>query len=92
MASKLKIVEINPAIRTNVEASNGYCPCAIEQNEDTKCMCKEFRDQDTPGPCTCGRFEKVKEPADEYECICCGAAVPLGNLYCPNCLVTMIRR
>ena len=55
----LKIVEVNPSIRKNVEASNGYCPCAIWQNEDTKCMCKEFREQKEAGKCHCGRFEKV---------------------------------
>ena len=55
----LKIVEVNPRIRENVEASNGYCPCAIWQNEDTKCMCREFREQREPGKCHCGRFEKV---------------------------------
>ena len=55
----LKIVEINSSIRENVEASNGYCPCAIYQNADTKCMCREFREQEEPGKCHCGRFEKV---------------------------------
>ena len=56
----LKIIEINPNIRANVEASNGYCPCAILQNADTKCMCKDFREQTEPGQCHCGRFEKVR--------------------------------
>jgi hypothetical protein len=55
----LKIIEINPGIRENVAANNGYCPCAIWQNPDTKCMCKEFREQNEPGLCHCGRFEKV---------------------------------
>ena len=59
MMSKLKIIEIRPEIRANVEASNGYCPCAIWQTPDTKCMCKEFREQTEPGECHCGRFEKV---------------------------------
>ena len=59
--SKLKIIEIRPEIRANVEASSGYCPCAIYQNADTKCMCREFREQDEPGKCHCGRFEKVVE-------------------------------
>ena len=55
----LKIIEKNPRIRANVEANNGHCPCAIWQTEDTKCMCKEFREQTEPGECHCGRFEKV---------------------------------
>lgn len=55
----LKIIEISPSIRADVEANNGYCPCAIWQNPDTKCMCREFRKQKEPGLCHCGRFEKV---------------------------------
>lgn len=58
---KLKIVEIHPEYRELVEANNGYCPCAIWQTPDTKCMCKEFRDMNEPGECTCGRFEKVED-------------------------------
>lgn len=56
----LKIIEVNPSIRANVEANNGYCPCAIWQTPDTKCMCKDFREQTEPGECYCGRFEKVR--------------------------------
>ena len=56
---KLKIVEICPEIKDFVRANNGYCPCAIWQNEDTQCMCKEFREQEEPGECQCGRFKKV---------------------------------
>lgn len=55
----LKIVEINPDFKAAVEENNGYCPCLIEQNQDTKCMCKDFRDQAIPGECNCGRFAKV---------------------------------
>lgn len=57
--NKLRIVESRPEIRKDVEASNGYCPCAIWHTPDTKCMCKEFREQKEPGKCHCGRFEKV---------------------------------
>ena len=56
----MKIIEIHPEIRENVEANNGYCPCAIFQTPDTKCMCKDFREQNEPGLCHCGRFEKVR--------------------------------
>ncbi len=37
--------EIVETIRTGLKQKNGYCPCRLEQNEDNKCMCKEFRDQ-----------------------------------------------
>ena len=55
----LKIIEIRPEIRESVKANAGYCPCAIWLNKDTKCMCKDFREQTEPGECHCGRFEKV---------------------------------
>ena len=58
---KMKIVEVNPAIKELVAENNGYCPCLVQKNEDTKCMCKDFREQTTPGPCHCGRFEKMEE-------------------------------
>ena len=55
----LKIVEVEPSIRVLVERNEGYCPCAVQKTPDTRCMCKEFREQTTPGLCHCGRFEKV---------------------------------
>lgn len=57
----MKIIEINPSVKILVEQNNGYCPCAIIKNEDTKCMCKEFKEQEESGVCHCGRFLKVKE-------------------------------
>ena len=37
--------------------NNGYCPCKLEKNNDTKCMCKEFREQ-KEGYCHCGLYIK----------------------------------
>lgn len=56
----LKIVEVRPEIAKLVAHCGGYCPCSVEQEPDTKCMCKEFREQKGPGECTCGRYEKVE--------------------------------
>ena len=56
----MKIVEVCPSIKTLVERNDGYCPCAVFKTPDTKCMCKEFREQTVPGLCHCGRFEKVR--------------------------------
>jgi hypothetical protein len=56
----MKIIEIDKSIRKLVEENNGYCPCTIVKNEDTKCICKEFQEQES-GVCHCGRFEKVVE-------------------------------
>lgn len=55
----LKIVEIDPTVAELVKQADGYCPCTILRNEDTKCMCKEFKEQKEPGVCHCGRFEKI---------------------------------
>lgn len=55
----LKIITVEASIGDLVKANNGYCPCAVIKNEDTKCICKEFREQTEPGLCHCGRYEKV---------------------------------
>ena len=57
----MKIVEIDKDFKRLVDENDGYCPCLIERNEDTKCMCKDFREQTHPGVCHCGRFEKVEK-------------------------------
>lgn len=44
-------------VKEGLKRTGGYCPCMREQNEDTKCMCKDFR-------------EKVKDPEFEGYCHC----------------------
>ena len=39
----------------------GYCPCALEQLDEFKCPCEEFRNQDKEGLCYCGLLLKVKK-------------------------------
>ena len=59
----------------------------IVRSEDTKCMCKEFREMEE-GTCHCGLYIKIKDkPAAENvdRCICCGAVIPEGRMVCPNC-------
>ena len=43
-----------------VKANDGYCPCLSVKNDDTKCMCKEFRESKNTDFCHCGRYYKVK--------------------------------
>ena len=50
-------LEITNAVKDN----DGYCCCEIDKNEDTKCMCKNFREQTEGGFCRCGRFFKIKD-------------------------------
>ena len=40
-----------------LDKNNGYCPCKLEKKNDTKCMCKEFREQ-KEGYCHCGLYIK----------------------------------
>lgn len=53
--SNEKIVE---DIRKRLKANNGYCPCRLVKNEDTRCMCKDFLEQTEPGECHCGLYIK----------------------------------
>lgn len=41
-----------------IKENDGYCCCALEKTPDTKCMCKEFREQSDPGYCNCMRYYK----------------------------------
>lgn len=31
-------------VKEGLKRTGGYCPCRLEQTEDTKCMCKEFKE------------------------------------------------
>lgn len=57
----MKVIEVLPHFKELLAMTSGYCPCAAVHNEDTRCPCKDFREQTTPGLCHCGRFEKVEE-------------------------------
>lgn len=44
-------------IKRKLKENGGYCPCSLLKTEDTKCRCKEFRQQiarNEPGYCHCG--------------------------------------
>ena len=46
-------------IRAKLKENDGYCPCRLEKTPDTKCICKEFRDQierGETGECHCGLY------------------------------------
>lgn len=59
-------VKLNPdkefadLVRRQLRDNNGYCPCKLYKNEDTKCMCKEFREMEE-GVCHCGLYIKEKD-------------------------------
>lgn len=66
---KLKI-RLNPdksmveSVCLALKENDGYCPCALFKTDDTKCMCKDFREQiaqGIPGKCHCELYEGVEE-------------------------------
>lgn len=54
--------DVVATVKAGLQKTGGYCPCRLEKNEDTKCMCKEFRDQikdpDYEGYCHCMLYYK----------------------------------
>ena len=56
--------EIVAGIKEGLKRTGGYCPCMLQRNEDTKCMCKDFRDKikdpDFEGFCHCMLYKKTK--------------------------------
>lgn len=51
-------IKIQKIITDKLIENGGYCPCRLDQTPDTKCMCKEFREQTEPGTCHCGLYIK----------------------------------
>lgn len=65
--SKIKLnpdAEVVKTVKAGLKEKDGYCPCRLERTPDTKCMCKEFRDQindpDFEGFCHCYLYYKEK--------------------------------
>ncbi len=56
--------DIVKTIREGLKKRGGYCPCSTEVSEDTKCMCKEFREQiadpEFEGYCHCMLYYKER--------------------------------
>ena len=50
--------ELNEVLN-QIKENNGYCPCALKQEQDTKCPCKAFREEVKQGTCRCGAFIKI---------------------------------
>lgn len=49
--------QIVDVIKEGLEHTGGYCPCRMERTEETKCMCREFKEQ-------------IKDPEFEGFCHC----------------------
>lgn len=44
-------------VKSGVKNNAGYCPCKTEQIAENKCMCEDFKKQDS-GECYCGLYVK----------------------------------
>ena len=56
--------EVADRIKQALKDNDNYCPCRLIKNEDTKCMCKEFREQiesGVPGECHCKLYVAMEE-------------------------------
>lgn len=58
-------VELVAQIKEGLKRKGGYCPCRLQKTEDTKCICKEFREQiadpEFEGYCHCLLYYKSKD-------------------------------
>lgn len=56
--------EIVTTVKAGLERTGGYCPCRLERSEETKCICREFREQirdpSFEGYCHCMLYYKEK--------------------------------
>lgn len=46
-------------IEEKIKNNDGFCVSALKQSEDTKCICKEFKEQKHTGWCHCGLYYKI---------------------------------
>lgn len=55
---------LRPDIWECIRRGGGYCPCAIIKDEESRCICKEFREgQETN--CHCGVWRKHDDRAED---------------------------
>lgn len=54
-------VEEFQMVSAAVTDNDNYCCCAIEKTDETKCMCKEFRESEVSGFCHCRRYYKARQ-------------------------------
>ena len=57
--------EVYKQVYAKVAENDGYCPCKLVKNDETKCPCKEFLSQENEGVCHCGLYVKEKVDLEE---------------------------
>ena len=57
--------EVVRTVKEGLKKKGGYCPCRMEKSEDTKCICREFKEQiadpNFEGYCHCMLYYKFKD-------------------------------
>lgn len=51
-------------VKEALDKNDGYCPCRLTRDADTKCMCTEFQNMvkaNEFGFCHCGLYESYSE-------------------------------
>lgn len=64
---KNPVGDVAESVLNAVKKNDGYCPCKIDRTQETKCMCREFREQvksGVLGECHCGLYTAVE--VEEY--------------------------
>lgn len=49
-------------LKKRIKDNGKYCPCRLEKTPDTKCPCKDFREN---GECICGLYIQIPTYDDE---------------------------
>ena len=56
---KSLIAEVN----RQLQETRGYCPCALEWNDSTRCICSAFKEslhKEEECECNCGKYKIIK--------------------------------
>lgn len=59
--------EAGKKLKEDIEKNGHHCVCAVTKSPDTLCMCLEFRNRDSEGPCKCGLYTKTLRTEKEVE-------------------------
>jgi hypothetical protein len=50
-------------VNRQLQETRGYCPCALEWTDDTRCVCKSFKESLINGEiteCACGKYKIIQ--------------------------------
>ena len=51
-------------IRQKLKSNSNHCPCNLQIDDSTLCMCEDFINQKEDGYCHCGLYFKTNEEGD----------------------------